>query len=44
MRCFPRAEQLLFRRLSIFRSGFSLAAAEAVCAGNGLSHPQQILR
>jgi predicted ATPase/DNA-binding SARP family transcriptional activator len=30
------AEQVLFRRLSVFRGGWSLAAAEEVCAGAGL--------
>ena len=30
-------EQALFRRLAVFSSSWSLAAAEAVCAGDGLS-------
>jgi predicted ATPase/DNA-binding CsgD family transcriptional regulator len=30
------AEQVLFRRLSIFRGGFTLAAVETVCAGDDL--------
>jgi predicted ATPase len=30
------AEQLLFDRLSVFAGGFDLAAAEAVCAGDGI--------
>lgn len=30
-------EQCLFQRLSVFRSGFSLEAAEVVCSGNGLA-------
>ncbi len=29
-------EQVMFRRLAVFRSGFGLAAAEQVCAGPGL--------
>ncbi|MET9669373.1 BTAD domain-containing putative transcriptional regulator [Streptomyces sp. NPDC006475] len=35
-------ERILFRRLSVFRGGCSLQAAQAVCAGNGLE-PGQIL-
>lgn len=31
------AEQLLFRRLSVFRGGFVLKAAESICTGNGLT-------
>jgi predicted ATPase/DNA-binding CsgD family transcriptional regulator len=31
-----RAEQLLFRRLSIFRGGFTLDAVEVICTGDGL--------
>ena len=32
----PEPEKLLFDRLSVFRGGFSLEAAEEVCAGEGL--------
>ena len=33
-------EQVLLRRLSIFRGGWSLEAAEDVCAGSGLEAPE----
>lgn len=36
------AEQTLFRRLGVFRDGWSLAAAEAVCSGAGLQ-PAEVL-
>jgi predicted ATPase/DNA-binding SARP family transcriptional activator len=32
----PEAERLLLRRLSVFAGGWSLEAAEAVCAGDGI--------
>jgi predicted ATPase/DNA-binding SARP family transcriptional activator len=32
----PAPEQVLFRRLSVFRGGWSLEAAEHVCAGDGV--------
>ena len=31
--CFPRREQTLLRRLSVFAGGWTLEAAESVCAG-----------
>ena len=33
-------EQVMLRRLSVFTSGFSLATAEAVCAGDGVERIQ----
>jgi predicted ATPase len=33
-------EQLLFRRLSIFRGGFTLDAVEVICTGDGLDRPR----
>jgi predicted ATPase len=35
-------ERALFRRLTVFTGGRSLAAAEAVCAGNGIE-PREVL-
>jgi predicted ATPase len=35
-------ERLLFRRLSVFASGFTLDSAEAIAAGDGVSHSQVI--
>ncbi len=33
-------ERVLFRRLSVFRGGWSLEAVEIVCAGDGVDHPE----
>lgn len=40
-RLLNRAERLLFERLSVFRGGWTLESAEAVCASEGLSAWQQ---
>jgi predicted ATPase/DNA-binding NarL/FixJ family response regulator len=36
----PEEERVLFRRLSVFSSGFSLEAAESVCAGENLERDE----
>jgi predicted ATPase/DNA-binding NarL/FixJ family response regulator len=36
----PDEERTLFRRLSVFASGFSLEALESVCAGEGLARDE----
>lgn len=33
-----QGEQMLFRRLSVFEGGWTMDAAETVCAGNGIHH------
>jgi len=35
-------ERTLFRRLSVFRGGFSLEAVEAICAGNGIEQNEAL--
>ncbi len=37
-------EQLVFDRLAVFAGGWSLEAAEAVCAGDGLLEPHAVLQ
>jgi predicted ATPase/DNA-binding XRE family transcriptional regulator len=34
------SERILLRRLSIFSGGWTLEAAESICSGNGIEHPQ----